>query len=436
MRKSFGARRVPRKVGQDEDEDAGATSSGTDAGPQTPEPVVKRAPSKAKKRSSLRLSFGPGESATEGDDDSGAVFTPKKSNLSRIAAEKNAERKGFRVSLTSDQLPAQREVADERPSYSKEALAELRDSQPSTPKPGPGDDGDEPEGKEVDIAAKFGPLASLKSSSAIPTDAEIREKKERRRRLAQEPGFMSLDGDEDRDRTVYDDDNAYDSDDLDRPRDVTIRTTIKEKYPEGRLVREDEDVAEGFEDFVEDGRISLGRKAEREAARKRREEMASMIADAEGGGSGDDESDDSEDERNAAYVAAQTKAGTYGSRDKNADDPQRPRTPPKISSLPELGGVLARLRASLKEQEEVKAARVRRMEELAREKADIASQESWIQSQLKIAGEKYEKLRLDAGGAGGAATPVNGADSGAASERGLDSLGGTPAPVGSDEDVA
>ncbi|OMP87409.1 hypothetical protein BK809_0007495 [Diplodia seriata] len=246
---------------------------------------------------------------------------------------------------------------------------------------------------------------------------------------------MSLDGDEAKERTVYDDENAYDSDDLDRPRDVTIRTTIKEKYPEGRLVREDEDVAEGFDEFVEDGRISLGRKAEREAARKRREEMASMIADAEGGGSGDDGSDDSEDERNAAYVAAQTKAGTYGSRDKNADDPQRPRTPPKISSLPELGGVLARLRASLKEQEEVKAARVRRMEELAREKTDISSQESWIQSQLKIAGEKYEKLRIEAGGAGGAATPVNGVDSAAASERGLDSLGGTPAPVGSGEDA-
>lgn len=36
MRKSFGGRRVPRKIGQEEDEDAGATSSGTDAGPQTP----------------------------------------------------------------------------------------------------------------------------------------------------------------------------------------------------------------------------------------------------------------------------------------------------------------------------------------------------------------------------------------------------------------
>lgn len=471
MRKSFGAaRRVPRKVGQDEDEDAGATSSGTDAGAQTPgqyshitpaprneilcsdsrapdrsliksltEPVVKRPlVAKGKKRSSLRLSFGPGEGAAEGDEDGGAVFTPKKSNLSRIAAEKNAERKGLRVSLTSDQLPSRRDAPKDRPSYSKEALAELRDSQPSTPKDlgtSAGEE-DEPAGKDVDIAAKFGPLASLKASSAIPTDAEIREKKERRRRLAKETGYMSLDADDDREMTVYDEENAYDSDDLDRPRDVAIRTTIKEKYPESRLVHEDEDIAEGFDDYVEDGRISLGRKAEREAARKRREEMASMIADAEGGGSADDGSDDSEEERNAAYEAAQTKAGTYGSKDARADNPQRPRTPPKIAPLPELGGVLARLRASLKEQEETKAAKVRRLEELAREKADIASQESWIQSQLKVAGEKYERLRIEAGGAGGAATPVNGAGSAAASERRIDSMGGTPAAMASDGDEA
>ncbi|EKG22085.1 hypothetical protein MPH_00540 [Macrophomina phaseolina MS6] len=468
MRKSFGARRVPRKVGQDDDEDAGATSSGTDAGAQSPgqyfctitlpcnessgsdtlapdrsliksltEPVVKRpAVAKGKKRSSLRLSFGPGESDADGDEEGGAVFTPKKSNLSRIAAEKNAERKGLRVSLTSDQLPSRREVAEDRPSYSKEALAELRESQPSTPKdtgPSAGEE-DEPAGKEIDIAAKFGPLASMKISSAIPTDAEIREKKERRRRLAKESGYMSLDADDDRERTVYDDENAYDSDDLDRPRDITIRTSIKEKYPEGRLVHEDEDIAEGFDDYVEDGRISLGRKAEREAAKKRREEMASMIANAEGDGSGDDGSDDSEAERNAAYEAAQTRAGTYGTRDAHANDPQRPRTPPKVSAIPELGGVLARLRASLKEQEDAKAAKVKRLEELAREKADIASQESWIQSQLKLAGDKYEKLRIEAGGAGSASSPVNGVDNAAASERGLDSLGGTPGAMTSDGD--
>ena len=34
----------------------------------------------------------------------------------------------------------------------------------------------------------------------------------------------------------------------------------KEKYPETRLVAEDEVVAEGFDQFVEDPRIALGKK--------------------------------------------------------------------------------------------------------------------------------------------------------------------------------
>ncbi|MBE7181771.1 MAG: hypothetical protein INR71_11300, partial [Terriglobus roseus] len=44
--------------------------------------------SKPRKSSSLRMSFGPSET---GDDGAG-VFTPKKSALSRMAAERNAER--------------------------------------------------------------------------------------------------------------------------------------------------------------------------------------------------------------------------------------------------------------------------------------------------------------------------------------------------------
>ncbi|KAK8197255.1 nineteen complex-related protein 2-domain-containing protein [Phyllosticta capitalensis] len=422
MKKSFGSRRVPRKIGQDDDDDASTTGSGNESGASAPESVVKRPPiaSKSKKRSSLRLSFGPGEG---GDDGEEKPFTPKKSNLSRIAAERNAERRasgGFRASLSSDKLPSRPDLGSEdRPSYSKEALAELRDSTPTTPKDLSSDRSES--GKEVDIAAKFGPLATTShTSSAIPTDTEIREKKERRARLAQEKesGFISLDDRDEEHGTIYDAGNAYDSDDLDRPRDIALRSSFKEKYPETRLVRDDEDFAEGFEEYVEDGRINLGRKAEREAERKRRKEMASMIAEAEGGASADEESDDSEAERNAAYEAAQTRKGTYGQRDKTGTDDSRPRTPPKISPLPELGGVLARIKERLKEQETIKVQKVRRMQELVRERADIEGQEKWIQEQLKEAGEKYEKLRIEAGSSGAASASVNGQGGGAGEGQG------------------
>ncbi|KAK8168490.1 nineteen complex-related protein 2-domain-containing protein [Phyllosticta citrichinensis] len=439
MRKSFGSRRVPRKIGQDDDDDASTTGSGNESGGSAPQPVVKR-PSiatKGKKRSSLRLSFGPGEGGDGGDE---KPFTPKKSNLSRIATERNAERKasgGFRASLSSDRLPSRPDIGSEdRPSYSKEALAELRESTPTTPKDLSSDRSES--GKELDIAAKFGALSTTRTSSAIPTDAEIREKKERRARLAQEheSGFISLDDRDEEHGTIYDAGNAYDSDDMDRPRDVALRSSFKEKYPETRLVPDDEDFAEGFEEFVDDGRINLGRKAEREAERKRRKEMASMIAEAEGGAEGEsaeDESDDSEAERNAAYEAAQTRAGTYGQRDKASTDDTRPRTPPKITPLPELGGVLARLRERLKEQEIIKAQKVRRMQELVRERAEIESHEKWIQEQLKEAGERYEKLRIEAGSSGPSTTPVNG-QSGSAADGEKDLEGSAASTDGEDGD--
>ncbi|KAF2146886.1 uncharacterized protein K452DRAFT_315089 [Aplosporella prunicola CBS 121167] len=451
MRKSFGSRgRVPRKVGQDDDDESGAASSGGDHA-HAPEPVVKRPASKTKKRSSLRLSFGPAESGADSEGDGGAVFTPKKSNLSRIATQRNAERKGFRASLSADQIPSRRDATDdERPSYSKDYLDELRNSTPSTPKEeyqkGNGKDVDTMI-KDLDIASKFGPLATLSASttpSAIPTDAEIREKKERRARLAQQqqqrnPDFMSLDASDDDGAAAASD--GYDSDDLDRPRDSALRSSgIKEKYAETRLVPDDEDIAEGFDEFVSDGRIALGRAAEREAARRRRAEMASMIADAEGGdgtpagtAANNDDDDDSEAERNAAYEAAQTRAGTYAARDRATnveEDPARPRTPPRIAPLPELGGVVARLRGAVRAAEEARAAKARRVEELVRERKDIVAQEEWIQKELREAGERYERLRAEAGGAGGAATPVdaNGVGGrGGTTPRGLDSLGASPA---------
>lgn len=271
--------------------------------------------------------------------------------------------------------------------------------------------------RAIDIASKFGPLAALASmDSTIPTEAEIREKKERRAQLAREQqGFMSLDGDGD--------DNLG-SDDEDPRNEITLRP--KEKYPETRLVREDEDIAEGFDNFVEDEKISLGRKAEREAEKKRRADMANLIAEAEGG-SADDGSDDSEAERNAAYEAAQTRAGTYGRADRYSDEAQGLKTPSRITPLPELDTVVARLQSALKSMEDTKARKMKRMEELRTEKIEIAEREIWIQMQLKETGEKYEKLRIEAGFGGGAVTPLNGADgTKMIVNRGLESLGATP----------
>lgn len=346
---------------------------------------------KAKKRSSLRVSFSPGgTSMTEDDNDSAgsAVFTPKKSALSRQAVEKNALRRVLASSLSSEHLPFRQ--PDDRPSYSKDHLDELKSSTPSTPKDLTSlSDAEGPAGgKTLDLAAKFGVSLSAYSSNnaLIPTAAEIQEKKARRARLAKEREFIALSDEDDED-----------------PNEISLLPR-KQKPAETRLVHDDEEIAEGFDEFVEDpGRIALGRNAAREQKRKHEAEVRQLIREAEGS-SDADSTDDSEAERRAAYEAAQTKAGMDGLQkdgDMKTTNSRRPRTPPKITPLPSLAACLERLQATLSGLQRARAQKVQRMEEVQREKADIREREGEIQRLLREAGERYEKLRDEAGLGGG-----------------------------------
>lgn len=307
----------------------------------------------------------------EDDSESSVVFTPKKSNLSRQAIEKNALRKAIVASRSSEHPIRQN---DDRPSYNADYLNELKSSTPSTPKDLKSRTDIEADVvKALDLASKFGTdlVACNVSNSIIPTDAEISEKKERRARLAKQE-FIAL-SDEEEDNFLS-----------------------REKDPETRLVRDDEDFAEGFDEFIEDGRVALGRKAEREQKRKDEAEIRQLIQEAEGSS---DESDDSEAERRASYEAAQTRAGMDGLQKDSHKHSQerRPRTPPKITPLPSLKSCLERLQVSLKVVQSSRERKVRKMEELQKEKQDIGIREAEIQQLLKEAGEKYEKLHTEAG---------------------------------------
>ncbi|KAF1992083.1 hypothetical protein K402DRAFT_443495 [Aulographum hederae CBS 113979] len=410
MKKSSAARRVPRKVTRDDDDDE-PTSTGNDAEAGQPkEPVVKRPNIKKN-----RASFSPAQ--IEGDHDSN--FTPKKSNLSRLASERNAERKS-RASLPSDRLPFRATADESRPSYSKDYLQELRNATPSRPA-----DLDSKSSSKAfsssgpsssDISTKFGPLATA-SSAHIPTEAEIREKKQRRARLAKENEYISLYG-------SASEDNAEPADgEFDpefRPRDLLRRQDIheKEKYPESRIVHDDEDIAEGFEEYTEDGRLGLSRKARKQQKERQRKEMESLIQDAEGVGLGSDEDseDDSEEERNKAFEAAQTRHGTYNTAfaetSKSSAKGRKGAIagPPKERPLPDLSDTMARLKNQLKTASAKRKMQQQALDELENEKKDLESREGFIQDGLKDAGEKYEKLRSEiwrnAGNAAGAPPPA------------------------------
>ncbi|KAH9815714.1 Nineteen complex-related protein 2 [Teratosphaeria destructans] len=391
MKKAFGARRVPRKVGDDEEI----------AKVEEAEPSVKSPTVKPRKSSNFRSSFGIG--GADDDEEAGSgVVTPKRSNVSRIAIQRNASK---RSSLLASSLPTRRADDDEnRPAYTAASLQELKDSTPFTPQATVDQDAGMQlvsQGRqELDLSSKFGSsLSRYQQPSAIPSAAEIAEKKARRARMAKEQvaeEYISLDPDDpDLDNEDEDDPNVM----RDGYGKLVLKPKDKYNMAESRLVHEDEDIMENFDEFTEDGKMHLGRKAEGEAARQRRADMAAQIAQAEGDDSDSDASDASEKERNAAFEAAQTRHGTYAANG-TSEDPYahlRPNTPPKISPLPTLDSVIERLRRQLGEMQSGRLQKLKAMEELQREKIHLGEEEIRIQKALKETAEKFQEMRREKG---------------------------------------
>ncbi|EHK98125.1 hypothetical protein M7I_6177 [Glarea lozoyensis 74030] len=410
MKSAFGSKRKARKIQvEDDEEDQGAKNSESvqdesdeqtrgsgNEGAQNPnKPTIGRSNSlmKKKKKATSRLSFGPGEiisgdAAAALEDDE--AFTPKKPTLGRRVVEGNA----LRTTIPFPNRPGDDD--EERPTYSKDYLNELKSSTPNRPTE----------------------IQDYQATAEDEEDAEIREKKERRARLAHEKDFISL------------------NDSGDDRRQLSL---LPRKKTETRLVRDDEDIAEGFDEFVDDGRIALGKKQEREARRKHRKEIADMIYKAEGSEEGD--SDDSEEERNAAYEAAQTRAGMDGlHRPDEEEKAAAAQVPPKITPLPVLTECLVRLQSTLSAMQQELANKHQKVARLEKEKTEILAREAEVQELLKQSGERFAALKADSNGA--VADPsalVEAAKRDGTTkmevDRGLESFGNTPTVRPNIEDV-
>lgn len=388
------------------------------------EPVVRRPvissrnSTKPKKSSTLRTSFAPDAGIDEDGSDTTLPPPTKRPGLGRLTLERNAEAR-----LSSNQFPFRAGQTEDRPSYNADYLAELKSSTPSTPR----DIDASPDATtpDLDIITKFGSSAGALMTSAtaeeslIPTDAEIREKKERRRRLKHEQDFISLD---DPAGTGSASDSDVDSDGGRRGRRSLIlpaeELNLRSKYGETRLEADDEDIAEGFDEFVEDaGRVTLDRKGAREQERQRRSDIASQIRSAQGGGENDgdddpaaaaDEPDEEEVARTAAYEATQTRAGTYGARatgregggEREREQRWRKRMePPRITPVPDLRGAIARFTELMRGKEAELGASKTQLDRLKSEAAEIDAEEIRVQTLLREAGERLERLRGEAAAA-------------------------------------
>ncbi|KAJ5899894.1 hypothetical protein N7495_004638 [Penicillium taxi] len=270
MSSTWRNRRKPKVIGNDHDElDTGRSSN--------KRPKI----SKSKPRLNLISQFDEETSKATGGNESEVVIT-KKHGLGRKILDQNAS---VRVDQEQD-----------RPSYTNEYLKELEESTLSTPKRAPdiSTRTDENDDMAIDVASTFGQPVQLSAPSVIPSEAEIREKKARRARLALEQNskqedYISLNdaGEE------YNENEKW---------DLAVRS---EPLPNSRLVHDDEDFAEGFDEFVQDGAIALGKKAEREQSKKERQAMRELIEEQDSDGV------DSDFEEKAAYDAAQARAGRY-----------------------------------------------------------------------------------------------------------------------------
>ncbi|KAH7155621.1 nineteen complex-related protein 2-domain-containing protein [Dactylonectria estremocensis] len=351
-------------------EPTSTTNDGDDDGPVVVRPAISRSSSlKNKKRpnKSSRLSFGGDDPAT-GDDENAEVFTPKKVPLGQRALENSAVKRG----ISSRGLPM-RSLGDDddRPKYSKEYLNELQSSTPNTPQKIASLSSEEVDAMDLDVSELDGALVvdssdlgASKPSTTILTETEIREKKERRARLALEQDFLSVEDDED---------------DFGR-----------KKKDDTRLIAEDEDLGEGFDNYVEDGGLSLGKKAEKERRKYDRRQMAELITAAEGHTS--DSSADSDAERRIAYEAAQTRAGMDGlKKPRKTPAHDLPQVPAKISPLPSLTECLSRLQTTLKGMEADMKGKQARAAQLKQEREEIVKREEEVQALLDETGRKYKE---------------------------------------------
>ncbi|KAI5290484.1 hypothetical protein KEM54_001408 [Ascosphaera aggregata] len=408
MSSLFVKRRGPRTIHTIEDDDESETD-----GPI----VVRQAPRKQRQRPALpqkrrvdrevgKEGGGNGADGKEEEEDESIVVRPRKLGLNARTFEQSAFAATASPSTSASVLSAP------RPTYTTEEIQALKHSTPSLPRDlvrnNDKDQSDQStQSKQVDIAAKFGEIVHVAQPSHIPSEAEIKEKKERRARLAKEYAaeeFISLE------------------DDVSPNEDWDLARRDKETA-ETRLVRDDEDFAEGFDEYVEDGQIALGAKAERARRQKQRNEMRELIEAEE---TSDDEDTDAENK--AAYEEAQTRAAIYG-QTRDVKVPVRPMTPPKIVPLPRLSDSIIRLQTSLGILESTKTQLLQRMEELRREKIEIANREEEIQRLLKETGDKYAKLKAETGDAPTSAELIMDAPGG------LENLGTLKVPDATPSDV-
>ncbi|PCH39872.1 hypothetical protein WOLCODRAFT_97929 [Wolfiporia cocos MD-104 SS10] len=346
---------------------------------------------KTREKPKPHLSFG-GEEEGEGE-----VFQVKKSSLSRkLTLGKHPASPGNVVPTSVDlpDVPRSNGLT-----YDAAYLSELKASTPSTRPSLPVGDVDMSYDADVSMDPTSVQQPSLSSvidlsgdaeaETSIPSSSSIlaaKQKRERLRTLGKtgEDDYISL--------------------------SVSKRSDFSQgPHPESRLVREEDELGDADDEFAEytsaQERIALGKKSRKTEAKKRRQEINEMIADAE-----------EQDEETMEWEQEQQRRGGLRAEETNEKAPKpvyKPTPIPPVTPIPTLGAAVARLTQSLavlttshaqntattaalgKEQAQLEAREKEMREMIARaeeKRAWFAAFREWVESVANFLDEKFPEL--------------------------------------------
>ncbi|KAG6334692.1 hypothetical protein ID866_4391 [Astraeus odoratus] len=302
-------RSKPRAGQRTREADLEPDEPNTENDSESPATIASKIKNKAKRaKAKPKLSFG-GDEPEEGD-----TFQVKKSKLSRKLALGIHPANALPDTLDQATISAR---TNGGPVYNAAYLSELRASTQSAPLPV-----HDPDIYDANISMNVEDAVIMSSDVTIPSQSSIRaakEKRERLRAIGPDEDYMSL--------------------------AVTTRNdTYQGPHPESRLVREEDELGEGDDEYAEytsaQERIALTKKSRKLEATKRKDSMQEMINEA-----------NEEDEESIEWEREQLRRGGLDSIAKADAAPvkqvYKPTPIPPSTDIPALGAAIQQLAQTL-----------------------------------------------------------------------------------------
>ncbi|KAI0338869.1 hypothetical protein BDW22DRAFT_1457945 [Trametopsis cervina] len=388
--KRKGARPTQRSRPTELDAEATVEAASDTAGTREDSPSVVAAKLKNKLKTRIKpkskLSFG-------ADEDGGneEVFQLKKSNLSRkLTLGKQNTSSNI---VTSSYDPTSSPAANDRPTYNAAYLSELK---AATPTSRPRIVADESGAVDGEISMSIDPPSgrAARVEEVVDLTGACCEEKG----ITNHVHWVPIEGDVDVDMTIPSSSAITAAKEkrerlrkAEPPSDdfISLSLTKREDYskgphPESRLVREDDELGEGDDEYAEftsaQERIALGKKSKKLEARKRRDEMSEMIVDAE-----------EQDEETLEWEQEQLRRGGLKTEEAVANVPQptyKPTPIPSMTPIPSLTPAIARLTAAMTALTTSHAQNTATMTSLADERAQIEIREKQMRDMIAKAEDK------------------------------------------------